>query len=53
MEIQKAVEFPVEGKIGKRINSNALQQILAFASLIVLIVIFQLLHLIFCNLITL
>ncbi|GAB6432361.1 ABC transporter permease [Bacillus luti] len=41
MEIQKAVEFPVEGKIGKRINSNALQQILAFASLIVLIVIFS------------
>lgn len=41
MEIQKAVEFPVEGKIGKRINSNALQQLLAFASLIVLIVIFS------------
>lgn len=41
MEIQKAVEFPVEGKIGKRVNSNALQQLLAFASLIVLIVIFS------------
>lgn len=41
MEVQKAVEFPVEGKIGKRINSNALQQLLAFASLIVLIVIFS------------
>ncbi|QWH18285.1 ABC transporter permease [Bacillus mycoides] len=41
MEMQKVVEFPVEGKIGKRINSNALQQLLAFASLIVLVVTFS------------
>ena len=53
MEIQKVVELPVEGKMRKGMNSNALQQLLAFASLIVLVVIFQLLQLIFCNLITL
>jgi ribose transport system permease protein len=41
MEMQKVVEFPVEGKVGKRINSNALQQLLAFASLIVLVVTFS------------
>lgn len=41
MEIQKVVELPVEGKMRKGINSNALQQLLAFASLIVLVVIFS------------
>ncbi|EPZ0457068.1 ABC transporter permease [Bacillus sp. CD3-5] len=41
MEMPKAVEFPVEGKMRKGMNSNALQQLLAFASLIVLVVIFS------------
>lgn len=41
MEIQKVVELPVEGKMRKGMNSNALQQLLAFASLIVLVFIFS------------
>ena len=41
MEMPKAVEFPVEGKMRKGMNSNALQQLLAFASLIVLVFIFS------------
>lgn len=41
MEIQKVVELPVEGKMRKGMNTNALQQLLAFASLIVLVVIFS------------
>ena len=53
MEIQKVAELPVEGKMRKGMNTNALQRLLAFASLIVLVVIFQLLQLIFCNLIIL
>jgi ribose transport system permease protein len=41
MEMQKVAVFPVEAQKKKRINSNALQQVLAFASLIVLILIFS------------
>ena len=41
MEIQKVVELPVKGKMRKGMNTNALQQLLAFASLIVLVVIFS------------
>lgn len=41
MEIQKVAELPVEGKMRKGMNTNALQQLLAFASLIVLVVIFS------------
>ncbi|PLS03737.1 ABC transporter permease [Neobacillus cucumis] len=40
MEMQKAVVLPVEEKKKKMVNANALQQVLAFASLIVLILIF-------------
>ncbi|MFS0779261.1 ABC transporter permease [Neobacillus sp. 3P2-tot-E-2] len=41
MEMQKVAVLPVEEQKKKRINSNALQQVLAFASLIVLILIFS------------
>jgi ribose transport system permease protein len=41
MEMQKVAVLPVEAQKKKRINSNALQQVLAFASLIVLILIFS------------
>ncbi|MDR4945145.1 ABC transporter permease [Neobacillus cucumis] len=41
MEMQKVAVLPIEEKKKRRINSNALQQVLAFASLIVLILIFS------------